>query len=89
VDSESPGKRRFFTLTYERAHARVGGHGVVDVSGVFDGLNYPYFIDQWHLSGTGNELVARRMLPYVEKAVEEARNRRLNKIEEAAPAPGH
>jgi hypothetical protein len=38
------------------------GDSFHDISGVFRGDPRPYFIDNTHLTGTGNEVVARRML---------------------------
>jgi hypothetical protein len=42
-----------------------------DISDVFARDSRPYFIDPWHLTGAGNEIVARRMLkdviPFVQQ----------------------
>jgi lysophospholipase L1-like esterase len=42
-----------------------------DISGVFSGDPKPYFIDSTHITGAGNEIVARRMLKDVVPIIQE------------------
>jgi lysophospholipase L1-like esterase len=48
-----------------------------DISEVFAGDTRPYFIDPWHLTGAGNEIVARRMLEDVAPVVQQKRKGNL------------
>lgn len=43
--------------------------GAIDVSGLFDDMAEPYFIDPFHLAEKGNDAVAEAMLPHVATAL--------------------
>ncbi len=70
VAHEPPGVTKFFALAYARAHERLADEGVIDISEILNNTNKPYFIDEWHITGPGNEIVARRMVIDVEKALQ-------------------
>jgi lysophospholipase L1-like esterase len=67
-------RRRFYELVRDayRRHPEIAGAGdTIDLSAVFDRLTGPVYIDAFHLSETGNAIVAEAMLARVAAAIEE------------------
>ncbi|MGH7066051.1 MAG: hypothetical protein ACREET_18410, partial [Stellaceae bacterium] len=65
-------RRRFYRLVIEayRRHPEIAAAGdAVDLSAIFDALEDPVYIDAYHLSETGNAMVAEAMLPFVAAAI--------------------
>jgi lysophospholipase L1-like esterase len=55
-------RQQFFAGTYQRVAAAARAGDVHDISGILDGdRNRSYFIDPWHITEAGNEIVAQRM----------------------------
>ncbi len=66
-------RRRFYRLVIEayRRHPEIAAAGdAVDLSAIFDALEDPVYIDAYHLSETGNAMVAEAMLPFVAAAIQ-------------------
>ncbi|HEY1259642.1 MAG TPA: hypothetical protein VGF34_10355 [Stellaceae bacterium] len=66
-------RRRFYCLVIEayRGHPDIAAAGdAVDVSALFDAVEEPVYIDAYHLSETGNAMVAEAMLPFVAAAID-------------------
>jgi GDSL-like Lipase/Acylhydrolase family len=53
-------RQEFFSGTYKRVAAVAHSDGVHDISGILD-RDQTYFIDPWHITEAGNEIVAQRM----------------------------
>lgn len=45
-----------------------------DISGLFDDVEKPYYVDMWHLSESGNQLVAAAMVDDVIALIERRRS---------------
>lgn len=60
---EQSSLKRYYEEATRRVEASLAGFkNFHDISDVFLGDSQPYFIDQWHITGAGNEIIARRML---------------------------
>jgi lysophospholipase L1-like esterase len=65
-------RRRFYQMVIEayRRHRQITPAGdMVDLSAIFDRIDNPVYIDAYHLSETGNALVAEAMIPAVAAAI--------------------
>jgi len=65
LERNFPGSRarqEFFTGTYKRIASVAQSAGINDISGILDNdRGQTYFIDPWHITEAGNDIVARRM----------------------------
>ena len=63
VYNDIRGLEMFYSESTTRVKALLADfEGFHDISDVFKGDVKPYFIDPWHIAGSGNEIIARRML---------------------------
>ena len=63
VANEAKGMSRYYQATAIKANAELSDVDIFhDISHVFSGDPKPYFVDSVHITGAGNEIVARRML---------------------------
>jgi lysophospholipase L1-like esterase len=70
--------KMYYMTTASSVKARLFNIDVFhDISDAFAGDSRPYFWDPWHLTGAGNEIVARRMLKDVAAVVQQARKGNL------------
>ena len=54
---------RYYGVALSNVKALLSGVDIFhDISGIFKGDIRPYFIDPWHLTGNGNEIIARQMV---------------------------
>ncbi|HEU0156579.1 MAG TPA: hypothetical protein VFQ82_10960, partial [Stellaceae bacterium] len=70
-------RRAFYRLAIEayRRHPEIAAAGdTVDLSAVFDAVGDPVYIDAYHLSETGNVIVAEAMLPFVAAVIDPQAN---------------
>ena len=78
VHSEVKNLTMYYMATIGSAKTSLSNiDGFHDISEVFAGDSRPYFIDPWHLTGAGNEIVARRMLEDVAPVVQQKRKGNL------------
>ncbi len=86
LERHFPGSRarqEFFTGTYKRIASVAQSAGINDISGILDNdRGQTYFIDPWHITEAGNDIVARRMAADAEPMLEQAAQARRQ-----APAP--
>lgn len=58
----SPSRQKFFSGTYQRIASVAQSDGIMDISGILDNdRGQTYFIDPWHITEAGNDVVGRRM----------------------------
>jgi len=58
----SRSRQEFFTGTYKRVANAAHRDGINDISGILDNhRDQTYFIDPWHITEAGDDVVARRM----------------------------
>ncbi len=56
-----------FRLVYEEAQRRSAQAGSVDLTGLFDSVSEPIYVDGLHLGPRGNEIVADAIAKYIEE----------------------
>ncbi len=64
-----PGVAGFYATTYQTILDQGGTEGVHDLSRIFENTSNPYFLDYFHLSEAGNDVIARAMLPDIEASL--------------------
>jgi lysophospholipase L1-like esterase len=79
----SRAREKFFAGTYKRIASVAPGDGINDISGILDNdSGQTYFIDAWHITEAGNDIVARRMASDAEPLLAQAAQARRQ-----TPAP--
>ena len=58
-----------FGFLFNYTYANMGGSmsGLVDISGVFNGMNKSFFVDNVHITEEGNGVVAAKIAEYVSR----------------------
>ncbi len=74
----SRSRQEFFSGTYRRIAAAAPGAGVYDISTILNAERGDYFIDPWHITEAGNEIVARRMAADAQPLLAQAGQARLH-----------
>lgn len=69
-----PGVAGFYATTYQSIMDQGGSRGVHDLSRIFENASGPYFLDYFHLSEAGNDVIARAMLPDIVIALGRIKN---------------
>jgi lysophospholipase L1-like esterase len=80
----SRSRQQFFSGTYRRIAAAAPGAGVYDISGILNSERGDYFIDPWHITEAGNQIVARRMAADAQPLLAQAAQARMHTT---PPAP--
>ncbi len=69
----SRARQKFFAGTYQRVASVAQSAGINDISGILDNdRGHTYFIDAWHITEAGNDIVARRMAADAEPILAQA-----------------
>lgn len=75
-----------FDRAISRRIAQIGAQsGIHDLSGVFHDVTEPYFIDEAHVTGEGNRIVAKAMLADIEAALRSVKPPGATGLEGGAP----
>ncbi|MGO9056123.1 MAG: SGNH/GDSL hydrolase family protein [Candidatus Binataceae bacterium] len=79
----SRSRQEFFTGTYKRVANAAQSGGIKDISGILDNdRGQTYFIDPWHITEAGDDIVARRLAADAAPVLRQAAQARHQ-----APAP--
>jgi hypothetical protein len=69
-----PDLGHFYEITYQNIMDQGGALGVHDLSRIVENATGPYFLDYFHMSEAGNEVIAQAMLPGILAALGEVKH---------------